>query len=287
MVSGLFTILSFMFMRETYAATILQTRTTRLQKQTENMALRSKLDIGLSPKDFFIRSIFRPAKMLIFSPIVLATSIYVGVVYGYMYLLFTTFSLVFEGAYGFSSGSVGLTFLGLGVGSFGGLAYFAIASDRAIKKRGAAEAASAGIAAVQPVSIKPEYRLPPMIPGGILIPIGLLLYGWTARYHVHYIVPIMSTAIIGIGNLVIFMCVSTYLIDTYTVYAASALAANTVIRSVMGAVLPLAGQRMYGALGLGWGNSLLAFIALALVPVPFVLLKWGERLRKRFEIKNL
>jgi len=85
----------------------------------------------------------------------------------------------------------------------------------------------------------------------------------------------------------VFMCISMYLVDTFTVYAASALAANTVIRSVMGAVLPLAGQKMYDTLGLGWGNSLLAFVALALVPVPWVLLKWGEPLRKRFAIKDL
>jgi len=97
----------------------------------------------------------------------------------------------------------------------------------------------------------------------------------------------MATALIGMGNISVFMCISTYLIDAYSIYAASALAANTVIRSVLGAVLPLAGQKMYLSLGLGWGNSLLAFIAIGLIPVPFVLMKWGEQLRARFAIKNL
>lgn len=60
-----------------------------------------------------------------------------------------------------------------------------------------------------------------------------------------------------------------YLVDAFTVFAASSLAANTVVRSVAGAVLPLAGLSMYDALGLGWGNSLLGFIALALAPLPF------------------
>jgi len=83
------------------------------------------------------------------------------------------------------------------------------------------------------------------------------------------------------------MCISTYLVDAYTVYAASALAANTVVRSIMGAVLPLAGQKMYLRLGLGWGNSLLAFVAITLLPVPWVLLKWGEQMRKKFAIENL
>jgi len=82
------------------------------------------------------------------------------------------------------------------------------------------------------------------------------------------------------------MTVSTYLVDAYTVYSASAIAANTVFRSLAGAVLPLAGGRMYETLGLGWGNSLLAFIALGLSPVPFLFYRYGERIRtsKRFRI---
>lgn len=287
MVSGTFTILSLIFMRETYGPTILQKKTNRLRRETGNQDLRSKFDIGLSPRDFFMRGIVRPAKMLIYSPIVLSTSVYVGVVYGYLYLLFTTFTVVFEYTYHFSSGSVGLTFLGLGVGSLSGLAFFAWSSDYIIKKK-TAEADAIAAAAGQPsAGMKPEYRLPMLIPGAIFIPVGLLLYGWTAKYHVQWIVPIISTALIGVGNMAVFMCVSMYLVDTFTVYAASALAANTVIRSVMGAVLPLAGRKMYNALGLGWGNSLLAFVALAMLPLPWILLKWGEPLRKRFEIKNL
>jgi hypothetical protein len=83
------------------------------------------------------------------------------------------------------------------------------------------------------------------------------------------------------------MTVIMYLIDSFTVYAASALAANTIVRSIGNALLPLAGMPMYNTLGMGWGNSLLAFISLALIPVPFLMLKWGETLRKKFEIKDL
>jgi len=274
-------------MRETYAPTILYKKTIRLRKETGNPELRSKLDIGLSPKDFFIRSIIRPAKMLILSPIVLSTSLYVGVVYRYLYLLFTTFTLVFEQSYGFSSGSVGLTFMGIGVGSIGGLIFFAISSDRVLKSRTEKADAIAAAAGEQPSGMKPEYRLPMMIPGSALIPIGFFIYGWTAKYHVHWIVPIIATSLIGIGNIAVFMTVSMYMVDVFTIYAASALAANAVVRSVIGAVLPLAGQKMYETLGLGWGNSLLAFVGVALLPVPIVLLRWGEQIRKKFELKDL
>ena len=83
------------------------------------------------------------------------------------------------------------------------------------------------------------------------------------------------------------MSICVYLVDAYELFAASALAANTIIRSVAGALLPLCGLRMYDALGLGWGNSMLGFIAIGLVPVPFLVLKYGEMLRIKFDLNRL
>jgi hypothetical protein len=80
------------------------------------------------------------------------------------------------------------------------------------------------------------------------------------------------------------MAVQTYLVDAFTVYAASAMAANTVVRSLFGALLPLAGGKMYETLGYGWGNSVLGFIATALLPIPIIFYRYGEYLRKRFEV---
>ena len=82
------------------------------------------------------------------------------------------------------------------------------------------------------------------------------------------------------------MPITTYLVDAFTVHAASALAANALLRSLAGALLPLAGQKMYATLGLGWGNSLLAFIALVMCPIPWIFYKYGERIRTspRFQV---
>ena len=118
-----------------------------------------------------------------------------------------------------------------------------------------------------------------------LIPIGLFWYGWSAKAQAHWIVPIIGSSFVGVGMIGSFMPVQTYMIDAFTAYAASALAANTVLRSIFGAVLPLAGQSMYNKLGLGWGNSLLAFIALALCPIPWAFERWGETLRKKWDVK--
>jgi len=72
-----------------------------------------------------------------------------------------------------------------------------------------------------------------------------------------------------------------YLVDAFTRYAASALAATTILRSLMGALLPLAGRQMYVKLGYGWGNSLLAFLTAAMVPIPWLFYRYGERLREK------
>jgi hypothetical protein len=81
------------------------------------------------------------------------------------------------------------------------------------------------------------------------------------------------------------MPANVYLIDVFTLYAASAMAANTVLRSVVAAILPLAGPKMYAKLGYGWGSSLLGFIALIMLPIPLIFIKHGERLRKNSTLK--
>lgn len=84
---------------------------------------------------------------------------------------------------------------------------------------------------------------------------------------------------------IVKMCVQVYLVDSYIKYAASVIAAITVLRSIVGALLPLAGLTMYDALGFGWGNSLLGFIALVMIPVPVAFKFYGASLRKRFPAK--
>lgn len=194
-VAGFVTVVMLLSMRETYAPVILQKKVNRLRKETGNQLLRSKLDSGLNPSDFMKRSISRPSKMLLRSPIVLSCSLYIGVVYGYLYIMFTSITQVFQGYYGFSTQAAGLVYLGLGFGSMGGLAIFTFTSDKHLKK----------MAEKEGQGMKPEYRLQLLPLGAIILPIGFFIYGWTAQYRVHWIAPIIGTAVIGVGNLIIFI----------------------------------------------------------------------------------
>ncbi|KAK1245884.1 hypothetical protein MKX07_004953 [Trichoderma sp. CBMAI-0711] len=285
--SGTLALLYALFARETYASVLLRRRADRLRRQTGNPLLRSKLDPGLSHAAYLRRGILRPFKMLVLSPISIICGVYVGVVYAYLYLLFTSLTPLFMEIYHFKTSYAGLTFLGIGFGSMIGVAFFSLTSDSNIKKKAAEEALAAEAEGRAPEGMKPEYRLSPLMVGAVVLPMGFFIYGWTAEYKVHWIAPIIGTVVIGVGDLIVYMSLQMYLVDTFTVYAASALAANAVIRSVAGAVLPLAGLPMYDRLGMGWGNSILGFIGVALSPVAWLFLRHGERLRKRFEIKNL
>jgi hypothetical protein len=188
-------IFKLIFMRESYAPRLLELKARRLRMEKGNPNLKSKLDPGLTAGALLARSIVRPTKMLLFSPIVFLLSLHMAIVYGYMYLLFTTMTTVFETTYHFSQGAVGLAYLGLGVGLFIGVFIAGVTSDLGVKiltKRNGGDP-------------KPEYRLPPLIPAALSIPVGLFVYGWSAKYGVHWIVPIIGTAFVGLGLITTFV----------------------------------------------------------------------------------
>ncbi|KAF2230842.1 MFS general substrate transporter [Viridothelium virens] len=265
------TIIAFGVLRETYAPVLMEKKADRLRRETGNPNYRSRLASGVSTKNLFIRSIVRPLKMLFFCPIVTFMCVYIAILYGIIYLFFATFPIVFKEVYGFSTSASGLVFIACGIGTLSGLIYLGYFSDRSLKKR-----ASFG------VTITPEDRLHFLItiPGALTFPIGIFLYGWGVEEHIHWIVPQIGTALTGFGYILIFTAIQTYLIDAFEVYSASVIGANAVLRGVGGAFLPLSGLELYSALGWGWGNSLLAFVALSFAPLPLILRIHGAKVRK-------
>lgn len=120
-----------------------------------------------------------------------------------------------------------------------------------------------------------------MLIAGLLCPIGLFIYGWTAYYGVHWIVPNIGCVIVAIGMIIGFQCSQAYTTDAYEAqYAASAASVGAFMRTMCGFSFPLFAPRMYEKLGLGWGNSLLAFLTLGLALVsPVLLWFYGPKLR--------
>ncbi|CRK26061.1 hypothetical protein BN1723_003375 [Verticillium longisporum] len=163
----------------------------------------------------------------------------------------------------------GLVYIPMGIGYGVSLALFNYISDRTVIRL---TAANHGV-------YEPEMRLPDCVYFACLLPLTFFWYGWSAYAQVHWISPILSLLPFGLGLVGVWQPIQAYIIDAFPEYAASALAAFTVFRSVVAAFLPLAGPKMYDALGLGWGNSLLGFVAIALIPVPALICKYGARFR--------
>ena len=180
-------------MRETHPAILLERKAALLRASTGNLNLKSKLaqpQITPSPHKILFQALIRPTMLLVRSPVLLVMSTYVALVFGLMYLLFTTFTDVFEGQYGFGTATSGLVYLGLGVALIIAMVIFGILGDRVQ----AAQMKADGVQ--QP---RPEYRLILMIFFSPCVGLGLFLYGWTTYYKVHWIVPIIGTAVIGLG----------------------------------------------------------------------------------------
>ncbi|KAI0857842.1 putative MFS multidrug transporter [Xylaria cubensis] len=267
---------NLVFMRETHPNVLLERRAKGLRSETGNPEIRSKFDRGLKRQQVLAASLIRPTQLLVFSPVVLVMSIYVALVFGLLFLLFAAFSSLFEDVYGFGTEVSGLSYLGIGIGELFGLVVFGALSDKILKKRMADD----GI-----VHPKPEYRLVLTMWFSPIVAGGLFIFGWTAQYQIHWIVPIIGTFLVGYGAFFVILPCQLYLVDLFgSEAAASALGANTLLRSLSGAFLPVAGPALYASLGYGWGNTLLGFLALSFAPIPVFFYKYGEWLRSKTAI---
>ncbi|OAA55578.1 fluconazole resistance protein 1 [Niveomyces insectorum RCEF 264] len=264
---------------ETYAPVLLRKRAAVLSKKTGKVYV-SRLDMhhhknGVlarpSMASEFRTALLRPWILLFREPIVLAVSLYMAIIYGTLYMMFPAFPIVFQAARGWSPGIGGLAFLGIAVGMTVSVVGAMLDNTRYIN---VAKSYPGGAA-------PPEARLPSAALGSVLLPIGLFWFAWTNEEPVHWIVPIIASGFFAAGIVLLFLSLMNYLIDSYVVFAASVLAASTVLRSLFGAAFPLFTTYMYNNLGFHWASSVPAFLALACVPCPFLLIRYGESIRMR------
>ncbi|KAH0846209.1 hypothetical protein AYO21_11072 [Fonsecaea monophora] len=269
--AAILTFLGVVFVPETYAPVLLRRRARLLSKVTGKTYM-TKIDIEqpLVFKNVVKRSLSRPWALLFREPIVLLLSIYMSVIYGTLYLCFAAFPIIFQKGYGWNAGEEGLAFLGIMLGSLIGTALIVFDNKRYAR----IHAAHGGFA-------PPEARLPPVIVGGVVTIVGLAWFAGTADPSIHFIVPILASVPFGIGFMLIFMCCTNYLIDSYVIYSASVMAGNSILRSTFGAVFPLFTTYMYDSLGLHWASAVPGFIALACFPFPIFFYRYGAKIRRR------
>ncbi|KAH6985271.1 major facilitator superfamily domain-containing protein [Ilyonectria destructans] len=222
-----------------------------------------------------VQSMLRPLQFIFTSPITGILCLYSGFVYGLLYLLLTTITDVFVQNYHWSIGISGLSYIGIGIGFMLGVVTIGGTSDHIMAKH----------TKLNNNDAVPEVRLNICIYLSFFIPISFWWYGWSVDKQAFWLAPISALICFGLGMIGILLPVQTYMIDAFPEYAASSTAALTSSRNVVGTFLPLAGPYLYKAIGIGWGNTLLGFVALLLIPAPYFIAKYGEKLRLKYPIK--
>ncbi|KAK4144048.1 major facilitator superfamily domain-containing protein [Dichotomopilus funicola] len=265
-------ILDLFFLRETYPPTILVGKAAELRRRTLNWGIHAKQEeIEIDLRELVTKNFSRPMRLLFTEPIVFLLSLYMAFIYGLLYLFLTAYPFVFQGVYHMTPGVAGLTFLGMVTGQV--IAGIVVLLQQPWYQRKLA--ANNGV----PV---PEWRLPSVIAGGVAFAGGLFWFGWSGYTgQVHWIVPTLSGLLTGFGLASIFLQALNYLVDAYLMFAASAIAANTFLRSLAGAGFPLFSRYMFQGLGIQWASTLLGCVAAVLVPIPIVFWMYGHRIRAR------
>ncbi|RDW92900.1 MFS transporter [Aspergillus mulundensis] len=268
-------VLAFCFMDETYAPVILVHKAAVLRRQTHNWGIHAKQDEVEVEFGQLVRNNFlRPLRMLVTEPILLLVSLYISFVYGLMYALLGAYPVVFQQVYGMNLGVGGLAFVGLIIGELVGGAYVLMLQGSYKRKLDANHG--------QPV---PEWRLTPAIVGSVAFTAGLFWFGWCGyRDDIHWMAPVASGVLTGLGIFCIFLQCFNYIVDCYPTLAASTIAANTILRSAVGCAFPLFSRQMMTNLGVQWAGTLLGCIAAAMIPIPVLFRMYGPWLRQRSKL---
>ncbi|MCJ1307670.1 hypothetical protein MMC25_001318 [Agyrium rufum] len=222
-------------------------------------------------------TLFRPIKMLFTEMIVASLAAYIGFNFAVLYGFFDAFPYVFEKLYHFNRGEVGLVWLAILVGSVLACAVV-VTIDRLRYFKEYQKSQKEGRGG----HVVPEHRLYAAMLGSFGLPIGLFWFAWTARADVHYLSPVFAAIPFALGNLCVFASAAMYMVDTYgPLGGASAMAANGLVRYTLGAAFPLFTLQMYEKLGIAWATSLLGFITIGMLPIPWVLFRYGPAIRAR------
>lgn len=255
---------------ETYSPILLVKKARKLRKTTGDDRFYAPHEkASYSIKGILRRTLFRPVEMMITEPILLLIVTYFSTIAGLLFSLFETFPIIWQDTRGFSSSKTSMIFIGIGLGSVLGRfiqLYLARHMNKMMPKWHGHPPCEMNLTGAMVAG--------PFLVGGIL---GL---GWTGAYaYIPWWVPALSTVCLGMGFNLAFISLQCYLVDVYLTYTASALAAATICRAIVGAVVPLFTRQMYIKMGTQWACTLTGCFALIISFSPFIFYKYGSKLR--------
>lgn len=267
---GVVLIIAVIFIDESYPQKLLVYKARRLRHESGNWALHAKFEEwDVSIAELSRKFLLRPLQLLS-TPICFLVALYASFCYGILYMQLGAIPIIFGEIRGWNRLVSELPFVCIFIGAI--LGALANVYNQLIYNKAYYAAGSRAV---------PEKRLPPMMFGSFLFAGGQFLIGWTAEPRFHWIAPCIGLVLLGTGFFMIFQAALNYLVDTFTKYAASAVAANTFLRSCFAGAFPLVVGPLYHNIGTGPGSSITGGFASLLIPVPFVFYIYGKRIRAR------
>lgn len=227
-----------------------------------------------SISDILTETLIRPTRLLFTEGVLISLGMWSAFVIGIAFMFTQSIMQVYSSLYGWSFFGTGMVQSAIVIGELVGV-FAQLVQDRVYF-------ASAKRNTENPGHPLPEARLYFSIPASFIgLTGGLFFFAWTSFSDVPWIVPSVGLGFVGFGFFLCTTALTTYIVDSYAKYAASAVAGVAFLENLMAAFLPLATQSLYRTLGFNWASSLLGFVALVLSCIPVILIRYGRRLRER------
>ncbi|GAB7348639.1 hypothetical protein MBLNU459_g7011t1 [Dothideomycetes sp. NU459] len=272
--SGFAFLLALFFLPETFSPMILQWRAYHLRRATNSDKYTCELEDKASLGKRLAENLSRPLTFFTTEPIVMALGAYLVVIYVVIFTFLNGFEFIFTDTYGLSPGIASLAFVGISIG--------ALLSTALTPLYWAQHRRSAALRKdLPPGTAAPESRLYPAMAGAPFLPIALFWLGWTNYALVSYWSGYGATVLFGYAMTAVFVSSYSYIIDSYGTASGSALGSITMARYIVSSGLIVASRPMYEGIGVHWTLTLLGILGTLLVPVPFLLFRYGPAIRKR------
>ncbi|KAF9554963.1 MFS general substrate transporter [Agrocybe pediades] len=273
-IGGVYYAVMLIIIRETRASVILNSMARKLRKSTGDSRYQSAISRNSTFAQMMYDSCTRPVKMLCTEPIVFAFSLWVGIAWGVYFERFTrSIPGVFKVLHGFNQGEVGTVYMTMAVGSL--LGFFTNMYQEKLYQRDFLQRG-------------PQARLHLSCVAGLLFALSMFMFAWSSTPEVPWVVLVIALTIYIWAVFTIYLAVFSYLADCYSTYASSALSGQSLFRNVMSFIFPLFTEQMFHALGFRWANTVFAFAALAMAPVPLVgpILLWPQNLSEKLGLER-
>ncbi|OAL50994.1 MFS general substrate transporter [Pyrenochaeta sp. DS3sAY3a] len=265
--------LFLLLLPETNPTTILHRRTLRLRTLTSNASLHTSSSLLHAHTSFastLASAAIKPLEIGVKDPALFFVNLYTALTYAVYYSYFEAFPLVYPYVYGFTVLETSVVFVSIVVGFLVALgvyyAYLAWYLVPDIKERGMRAQ---------------EHRLVPAVFASVGMPVGLFIFGWTAKESVHWMVPTLGIGIYACTCFVLFQCIINYVPMSYPQYAASLFAGNDFCRSLFAFGAVLFGRPMYVNLGISKGTTVLAGLNIAGIFGITAIWYYGAKLRAK------